>query len=286
MLDQSPQSSTWSRFRLSVRVWMIVVLLVGTGLGWIVHRAEVQRDAVAAIETAGGRVVYDWQWKGNRLVPNAKPLGPKWLVDHIGVDYFGSVIQVFLNGRCTDLELGHVGRLHRLEILSLRSSEVTDSGLEQLRGLTGLRHLYLGDTRVTDDGLHHLERLTNIEVLSLNKTQISGCGLVFLRRMTGLHTLLLSWTKVGDAGLAELGAHSHLKSLDISGTDVSDIGLVHLQDLTSLQNLNIAYTGKSVSIAGVERLRRALPNLRSGDCIPPQILLGSLPSGKQPRYDL
>jgi internalin A len=242
---------------------MVLVLLLACGLGWIVRRAGVQRDAVAAITTAGGSVVYDWQWKGGRRVPNAKPLGPKWLVDRLGVDFFGSVIQVSLESRGTDLELGHVGRLRQLRILDLRSSDVTDSGLEQLRGLKRLRHLYLDDTEITDAGLHHLEGLTNMEFLSLNRTQIDGSGLVSLKRMTELQTLQLSWTKVGDAGLAHLTGHTRLKSLNISGTDVSDIGLVHLQGLTSLQHLNIHFTRKRVSMVGIEQLRRALPNLKN-----------------------
>jgi hypothetical protein len=240
---------------------MILVLLLGGGIGWIVRGVRIQREAVAAIEAAGGRVVYDWQWKRGRRVPGARPWAPGWLVDHLGVDFFGSVIQVFLDDRGTDLELSHVGRLRRLEILDLRSSDVTDAGLGRLGALTRLRQLYLDDTQVTDAGLHHLEGLTNLEVLSLNHTRIDGSGLVSLKRMTGLRTLNLSWTRVGDAGLAHLLGHPKLQLLDISGTDVSDIGLIHLQDLAGLKHLNIAYTARRVSIAGVERLHRALPDL-------------------------
>ena len=42
---------------------MIVVLLLGATLGYIVVRAHDQRDAVAAIQGAGGSVIYDWQWQ-------------------------------------------------------------------------------------------------------------------------------------------------------------------------------------------------------------------------------
>ena len=46
---------SWShRFRLSLRMLMAVVLVLGMVLGWIVHRARVQRQAVAAIERGAG----------------------------------------------------------------------------------------------------------------------------------------------------------------------------------------------------------------------------------------
>ena len=38
---------------------MALVLLLGGGLGWVVHCARVQRDAVSAIRRAGGNVFYD-----------------------------------------------------------------------------------------------------------------------------------------------------------------------------------------------------------------------------------
>jgi hypothetical protein len=38
----------WLRFR--VRGLLVLLLVIGGGLGWIVHQAHVQRDAVAAIE--------------------------------------------------------------------------------------------------------------------------------------------------------------------------------------------------------------------------------------------
>ncbi len=61
MSDQPVRKPWWHRFRFSLRSLMIVIGIVGGGLGWIIHRAQVQRDAVAAIGRAGGFVLYDWQ---------------------------------------------------------------------------------------------------------------------------------------------------------------------------------------------------------------------------------
>ena len=61
-MSDRPSQKIWRRWlRLSVRGLMILVLILGGGLGWIVHRAKTQRVAVAAIEKAGGWVRYDWE---------------------------------------------------------------------------------------------------------------------------------------------------------------------------------------------------------------------------------
>ncbi len=71
---------------------MIAIGVLGGGLGWIIHRVEVQRDAVAAIERAGGEVMYDWEWKWKkgRPVRTGTTRWPDWLVERIGVDYLSN----------------------------------------------------------------------------------------------------------------------------------------------------------------------------------------------------
>jgi hypothetical protein len=101
---------------MSVRGLMVLVLIVGGGFGWIVHEAQVQRSAVTAVKRSGGSVSYDWQRTLGRAEP--RPWGPKWLVDRIGVDYFGNVVEVWLAGpsiQDAEAALAHVGCLHRLE---------------------------------------------------------------------------------------------------------------------------------------------------------------------------
>jgi hypothetical protein len=41
------------RLKLSLRAMMLVILLVGTWLGWQVNRAREQREAVAAVRRLG-----------------------------------------------------------------------------------------------------------------------------------------------------------------------------------------------------------------------------------------
>jgi hypothetical protein len=73
---------------------MILIIIVGGGLGWIVHRARVQRDIVAAIERAGGSVNYDWEWTNGHYIDGKRAWWPKWLGDRIGIDYVCNVSRV------------------------------------------------------------------------------------------------------------------------------------------------------------------------------------------------
>ena len=99
MTDQAkPVSRPWRRFlRFSVRGLIVVVLVIGAGLGWIVRQAHIQRDAVAAIRKAGGSVAYSWEsGRTGRRFRRGEPWAPSWLVDLIGVDFFGHVTDVNL----------------------------------------------------------------------------------------------------------------------------------------------------------------------------------------------
>src|SRR5690348_13168049 len=65
---------------------MLAILVVGGWLGWICDRARVQREAVAAIERAGGQVWFDWQ-----ASPSRKAGWPRRL---LGPGFFEEVVQV------------------------------------------------------------------------------------------------------------------------------------------------------------------------------------------------
>ena len=155
----------WNYVRFSLRAMIVVVLLIGCGLGWVVRSAHVQRDAVAAIGKAGGIVSYDWEWSNGKSIPGGKPWAPKWLVDLIGVDYFGHVTSVWLEQPATDGAIVEVGHLTQLERLQLVGGFVSDGELAHLKGLTKLSNLCLSN--VSDAGLAHLKGLTKLKGLIL-----------------------------------------------------------------------------------------------------------------------
>ncbi len=114
--------------RFGVRWLIVLVLVIGAGLGWIVRSARIQREAVEAIQHAGGVAWYNWEWKDGHA-SGGEPFAPKWLVNRIGVDYFGHVVAVFNAEPDSDKLLLHLGHLSQLETLWLRGPFVTETGL-------------------------------------------------------------------------------------------------------------------------------------------------------------
>jgi hypothetical protein len=186
----------WSCARFGVRGLLASVLVIGGWLGWLAHRARVQREAAAAIEQAGGSLLND------RQVNHDEPWCPRWLGDFLGADHLDHIALV--NLRSGNAMLVRVGRLDRLERLSLDGSLVSDSGLMHLEGLTRLRWLNLRDTKVGDAGVDHLRRLTELRSLNLRRTSVSDAGLVRLKGLVKLEDLDIGGTLVTDAGVQEL----------------------------------------------------------------------------------
>jgi Leucine rich repeat/Leucine Rich repeat len=282
-------------FRFGIRALMVAVLVIAVGLGWIVGNARIQRDAVAAIRRAGGTVDYDWEWKNGESLRDAKPFAPKWLVDSVGPDIFGHVVWVSVGQSASPLDLKQVGQLSRLEGLVVRGPFVNDAGLSNLRGLTKLACLDIGDTgedclgpvkfpnatpditdaglahlrslvrlsslnvsgsRVTDSGLAALEGLTGLTALNLAGTQITDAGLLHLTVLTKLGYLRLDDLAITDAGLAALKRLENLSYLSLRRTRITDAGLACLSGLTKLRILEL--NGTAVSDAAVEELKMRL----------------------------
>jgi hypothetical protein len=207
---------------------LVIVLAVGSGLGWLARGARIQRDAVAAIEKAGGSVTYSWQWRDGKTIPGAEPWAPRWLVDLVGVDYFGHVILVTIHGQ-TDAGMQVIATLPELEFLDVSESALSDAGLVHLKGLSRLRTLLLDQTAITDNGLVHLEELTNLSGLSLYNTRVTDNGLVHLRPLTKIATLNLIATQVTDAGLVNLETMSNLEYIELTGTRVTNERMIELR---------------------------------------------------------
>jgi hypothetical protein len=180
-----------------------IVALAACGLGWVVYRAEVQRNAVTAIRGVYGTVLYDWQSHGGRP-RDEEPPGPKWLVDRIGIDYFSNVTSVGLAGGGFDTQIAKVANLHRLEELRLSSSHVTDAGLACLKGLTRLETLSLHATHVSEAGLVHLKDLPRLRTLKLGGIKLTATGVAHLKSMSNLRLLSLDRASIDDSGIETL----------------------------------------------------------------------------------
>ncbi len=91
----APVPHPWRNYlRLSIRTLIILVLAIGAALGWIVRRAHLQRDAVAAMKKAGAQISYDIY----PTAPNFSWTNPvSWktkIGDYIGIDFVDRIAYV------------------------------------------------------------------------------------------------------------------------------------------------------------------------------------------------
>ena len=199
--------------------------------GWWEYSVGTQRDAVAAINRAGGVVYYDWAWvNGRPLTWGARPRAPEWAVNALGRDFFGHIVAVQFDTRglrLDDAVMTNVGKLGRLESLSLDR------------------------TAVTDEGLAHLRDLTRLKRLSLYATPVSASGLAHLERMVELEELMLPELTFADADLAHLAGLHKLRGLSLSGKGITNAGIAHLRSMTSMDALGLCQT----SVTSLESIR-------------------------------
>jgi hypothetical protein len=159
---------------------------------------------VAAIESAGGLVFYNWYPLNGENKRGGPPWwAPQWIVDQIGIDYFGHVAHVWIPGR-NDEVTKQLARFPRLEPVNLGDWSVSDAGLANLSGLTDLTVLNLQRTQVTNAGLAHLSGLTKLQSLDLSGIQVTDLGLPHQKRLTKLKWLALTGTRATGGGIQEL----------------------------------------------------------------------------------
>jgi hypothetical protein len=263
MNEPCPRRRWWHslRVRLKLRMLMACVLALACMLGFVVRRAHIQRDAVAAIERAGGRVRYDWQFQDGRIVSKGRIWWPKWLVDQLGLDYFSNVTMVDFPDRGSDAEMVALGQLSRVDTLVLNHASVTGDGFAHLDGMTSLRWLTLTPTGgLTGPRIIPLRTLTRLQGLNLDRTDVTDAGLRRLAGLSGLELLGLTGTKVTDSGLKNLEGLASLESLYLDGTQVSDEGLVSLKRLGKLKRLTLK--GTKVTPSGASEFRQARPKVK------------------------
>ena len=211
----SSSRSWWIWAKLGAGVAIVFLIVIVGGIYWLRWSAGAQRDAVAAIKEARGRVGYEWDdldavdvrivnsrpslldwlpswtWTGGAS-DDGEPPAPAWLISLLGVDCFGDVVSVSLPRRARDNLLPRVGRLAHLKTLRLDGSTVTDQGMKTLGGLARLESLTLVRSRIGKDGFAHLAGLKNLHFLNLEGTNVDdNAALASLKGLTALTELNL-----------------------------------------------------------------------------------------------
>ena len=117
----------------SLRTFFVLLTVFCVWLGWLTHKANEQRKAVAWVREMGGQVYYDYHYdEDGSFVDDAEPSGPKWLVQFLGVDYFQEVSTVGL-GDTADRNLTPLAKLTSLKSAYLYSMQVREVQVEKLQ---------------------------------------------------------------------------------------------------------------------------------------------------------
>ncbi len=233
------RSRRW--FQFSLRTLLIFAIVFAIPCAWLgrkIERKRREREVVNAIVKLGGEVSYDYQFdpSGYRI-PNPHLPGPEWLRQLLGENFFTDV-----------------------EVMGITITPDAEAALANVRGLTQLKILWLWGRRntVSDAWIVNLKALTQLKELTLGNIKITDAGLESLKDLTQLQRLVLAETKVTDAGLVHLEDLTRLQYLFLTKNNVTDAGLVHLRGLSKLRYLNLENT--NVTDAGVRQLQKALPN--------------------------
>ncbi len=246
------------RLRISIRSLIVLVLIIGGGLGWIVHRARVQREAVVTIEEAGGLVFYDFQRTDYDIDPPTPPPKPwpEWVMNIIGIDYLSDVVSASPS-----------------PLLETENKDKFFAAVTRLRGLKSLGLVY---DLINDDDLVHLRDLTRLRDLTLSSSALKGPGFVYLVDMKDLRVLDVGNIPASDSDLAALGKLNQLESLRLGGPNITDAGLTHLRglDLRKLSLWKCQISPRGLAQAeGLSQLESLLlDDLRVDDLQPLQAL--------------
>ncbi|HEV3417501.1 MAG TPA: hypothetical protein VG056_11825 [Pirellulales bacterium] len=187
---------------------MIAVTLLCGAMGVFSSQASRQRRVVERIKALRGVVDYDYQLDSEQKLRTDDPAAPgsDWLRNLIGIDYFATATEVRVNLGSDEL-LEAAGELPHLKLLHVACiSNITDHGLEQIRGLAELETLYLASNKITDSGLEQLQGMSHLSTLNVRGVSIAitDAGLAILKGLPQLRTLSLMGTHVSAAGVKDL----------------------------------------------------------------------------------
>ncbi len=144
-----------------------------------------------------------------------------------------------------------------LQSIDFSSSEqITNAGLERLRGIKTLKAINLsGCKQISGFGMSYLRLLPLLETISVRSTSVSDRGLEFLSALTNLHTLHLDWcTRITDSGMNALTKIKSLQVLNLQWCErISDSGMKNLVNLPQLRVLDVS-SNKHISNTGLLNL--------------------------------
>ncbi len=188
------------------------------------------QQAIAAVAAEGKRPLAGW----------SAYRGPQSLRDTLGGDRLDRIVEAHVNSDETARQLA---ALPHVEMLVL-TEKVTDAGLANLKGLTGLKRIHSCGPALTDAALRHISAAVALQYLHIQSghpLNFSDEGLGGLQRVTKLKRLEIGGRgdRISDRGLEYLAGLKQLQVLYLPGKRITDVGLAHLRGLRQLQRLSL-----------------------------------------------
>ena len=175
----------------------------------------------------------------------------------IGVAFSG----IGLEENLDDAELAEIASLPSIETLYLYGTDITDSGLERLRGAVNLAYLNLKYTRVTGFGFTSLKDLSELTTLQLGGELINDQSLANVATLSHLSEIEIVNAEITTDGIQELTTLEGLRRLAlVNCSGISDLAVEQLVKFRQLGQLNVK--GTQITAEAVSRLQEALPNCR------------------------
>ncbi len=135
-----------------------------------------------------------------------------------------------------------------------------DNRLAVLKDCVHLTELDLRSTRVTEKGLEIFRGKTNFTSLGLAYLRVSDTGLEIFKGNQGLRMLFLHDTYMTDKGLSVFHDCKQLDTVWVGGTPITDAGMLPFRDCKFLKWLDVRAT--KVTREGVQTIKAALPACR------------------------
>ena len=236
----------------------VIVIACATS---VIHRANVQRDAVKKLRELGAVVSYDFQYPtpipdsfraqvdgsrewvkalSHKSIPDLATNRFTWFRSVFGPNCFNAVVSVNLAYYETPSEnKSRLGRSFGASTDYHRIATVDHPHLESLKHFPKLRFLVFHQGQATNKTLSYLQDMRQLRVLLIWNAKIDDDALSALESLEELRQLHAGNSGLTDRALEHVGKLPRLEWLALQDNHFTDAGLVHLAALTNLKTLNL-----------------------------------------------
>src|SRR5882762_9385974 len=265
--------------RIAIFLWAAPALMAAGGLDWVDGLGgRIDRDSggdIIAVHLRG-TWVSDTELLDLARLPKLERLD----LSHTRITDEGLLhlkparqikdLNLYYAEQVTDQGITAIREWKNLKRLNLRGTRIYDGSLAIVGGLTQLKELAIGRSKLGKNALEVLRLLPTLESLDLGGP-LKGAG--GLRNKEGtpmpddlpraisalkqLRTLKLSYSQIGADGLRILGSLDHMEKLSLEGSPrVDDQALAELAKWKSLHYLDVQATkGTPQGVAGLEKVK-------------------------------